>query len=683
MANKSSKTKINQSDSQVNGAAASRVGQPPLATASEPEKPTESEAWTDKDPRFWQVASVLMMMGIALRQWRLAEFPYHHDEAIHAWFTLGFRDYHYDPVYHGPVLYHLLAGVFTLFGLGDLARGANDYTARLVPSLLGIALLALVLGPARRWLGARGALWSLALLVISPCIVAYHRRLIHDALVMALTLGSVLCFQAARENPSWTRAGRRARVGLVALLTLFVATKANAFFIIAMLVSFWFATKLPGWWRVWVGAARNQDSPVPGDNLAPLLSLRAWLPLCLLVAVGFYSHYALRDPNAIVLARENKQLVISEHTFTLICAAAVSLMWLWLLAARHVPAMPPSEVSPEDGRARGFDFVTLVHAGGVAVLLFSFLFGMWWRLPASFIVKAHPPTFSWAWSMSEITSAVPRMIGYWSGQQKAPRLPGPHDYYIVLMALYELPIAVAALCGIVRASRQRSPFTDLLMWWAFTSFALYAIANEKVPWLLTHIMLPLILLAGWWLAQLKWRSQAGRVAFGVAAVAGVLFLGRGVSATNFERAADHHEPLLYAQSTETFRDDLYRELERTSKRSGGIWVHSERQWPPAWYLREGAPGLYGSPVLYGTSGGSDALRLLLVPPEVWAKQKSFFKGWKVSESEFAMWPRASWPALRPTVFSKWWLNRMATVDNGVLAAPGEWSSAIAVIAAPP
>jgi hypothetical protein len=36
------------------------------------------------------------------------------------------------------------------------------------------------------------------------------------------------------------------------------------------------------------------------------------------------------------------------------------------------------------------------------------------------------------------------MLEYWGGQQAKPRLPGRHDYYIVLMALYELPIALAA-----------------------------------------------------------------------------------------------------------------------------------------------------------------------------------------------------------------------------------------------
>src|SRR5687767_10796064 len=70
------------------------------------------ELWNDDDPRFWKVALMLLLIGIALRQIALARAPYSSDEAIHAWFALGFENYTYDPIYHGPLLYHLLAGAY-------------------------------------------------------------------------------------------------------------------------------------------------------------------------------------------------------------------------------------------------------------------------------------------------------------------------------------------------------------------------------------------------------------------------------------------------------------------------------------------------------------------------------------------------------------------------------------------
>ena len=86
-------------------------------------------------------------MAIVLRQLRLGEAPFHPDEAIHAYFSYGFAGYRFDPVYHGPLLYHLVALLFNF-------AGEYDYTARLVPALLGIGLVALILGPARSFSSA-------------------------------------------------------------------------------------------------------------------------------------------------------------------------------------------------------------------------------------------------------------------------------------------------------------------------------------------------------------------------------------------------------------------------------------------------------------------------------------------------------------------------------------------------
>src|SRR5262249_54824547 len=55
---------------------------------------------------------------------------------------------------------------------------------------------------------------------------------------------------------------------------------------------------------------------------------------------------------------------------------------------------------------------------------------------------------------------------------------------------------------------------DLLafcVWWAAASWAAYAVAGEKMPWLLAHQILPLCMLGGWWVAgmigALDWRAM--------------------------------------------------------------------------------------------------------------------------------------------------------------------------------
>lgn len=45
--------------------------------------------------------------------------------------------YAYEPMYHGPFLYYVTAGMFSLFGDSDLV-------ARILPALFGVAIIPLI-----------------------------------------------------------------------------------------------------------------------------------------------------------------------------------------------------------------------------------------------------------------------------------------------------------------------------------------------------------------------------------------------------------------------------------------------------------------------------------------------------------------------------------------------------------
>jgi uncharacterized protein (TIGR03663 family) len=495
------------------------------------------------------LASGILLLGAALRFYKLSEFPFHPDEAIHAWFALSLGSYSYDPTYHGPLLYHLVAAVFGLFG-------ASDFTARLVPALLGVILLWLLMWPGRRFLGTTAALWSGALLALSPVVVAYSRRLLHDSLVLVLTLGAVYCFQLTLEEPSTSRTGRNARIGLAAILTLFLATKVNAFFIMTMLLAFW------------------------------------------------------------VFARATKRVAKST-----------------------------------------FDWLTPLFCIATALLIWAALY------------------------RGDALNALPKMLHYWSGQQKTPRLPGPHDYYLRLMLLYELPLVLCGVYGACVALRRRTPFTNLLLWWAFSSLVLYGVANEKVPWLLAHQMLPLCLLGGYGLAQLNLSTALRRCALIGAVSLGSIFLLRHIIATNWEHAAERQEPLLFAQTTETYRDTLYKAVQSTaSETRRGIWVEPGQQWPAAWYLRPKAPILSSSPVFWDAAPRAErTLRVIICSPENWETLhlSPEYGSWHAVYLTRYVWPRPSWQALEPRGFIRFWATREATTANGVLS---EDSTAPAIIA---
>jgi uncharacterized protein (TIGR03663 family) len=124
---------------------------------------------------------LILALTVFLRFYRLDLKLFHHDEAIHAWFS--YRLLHdgiwaYDPSYHGPLLYYITAGMFGLFGDGDLV-------GRIVPSLLGTLIVALIYPLYRMgYLDKRQTLVGALFLALSPDLVYFSRFLRHDIFML-------------------------------------------------------------------------------------------------------------------------------------------------------------------------------------------------------------------------------------------------------------------------------------------------------------------------------------------------------------------------------------------------------------------------------------------------------------------------------------------------------------------
>ena len=120
-----------------------------------------------------------------------------HDESLHAlysWYLSSSFSYQHDPMMHGPLLFHLNALVYLLFG-------ATDFTARLVPALLGTGAVAMVY-PYRRWLGRGGAFAAACLLSLNPGVLYYSRYIrndIHVVLFMLVMVWAVLRYAEDRK----------------------------------------------------------------------------------------------------------------------------------------------------------------------------------------------------------------------------------------------------------------------------------------------------------------------------------------------------------------------------------------------------------------------------------------------------------------------------------------------------
>ena len=89
----------------------------------------------------WETALYLFLIVLALttRFWDLGARAFSHDESWHgnwSWKLYAGQGYRHDPASHGPFLFEANALIHLLFGV-------NDYTARMVPALFGVILVAL------------------------------------------------------------------------------------------------------------------------------------------------------------------------------------------------------------------------------------------------------------------------------------------------------------------------------------------------------------------------------------------------------------------------------------------------------------------------------------------------------------------------------------------------------------
>ena len=129
----------------------------------------------------WELAgyAALVLFAVVTRFWDLGTRAIHHDESLHAlysWYLYTGKGYQHDPMMHGPFQFHAVALTYLLFG-------ASDFTARVVPALFGVWVVA---APyfLRRELGRSAALIAAALFAISPGFL-YFSRFVRNDIYMA------------------------------------------------------------------------------------------------------------------------------------------------------------------------------------------------------------------------------------------------------------------------------------------------------------------------------------------------------------------------------------------------------------------------------------------------------------------------------------------------------------------
>lgn len=556
--------------------------------------------------------TAIALLALAARLWRLGERAMHHDESLHAafaWYYAAGEGYAHDPLMHGPLQFHLIAGTFRLLGDGEV-------TARLPAALAGAALVLVPLWW-RRWLGPAGTVAAAVFLATSPSLLYYARFARNDALA---ALWTALLFTAAWRYA--TGGGRRWLLLLAAALGLGLATKETVYLSVAVLLLGLHAAlaRSDVGWRD--GGARRRVT----------IAATAWVRALWAVLRSPPRDAAGEGPGSAAAAggvtpqmRRLSDLLIV--TGTLIAPTLAALVQLPL----SVVGVEPTGAGE---RLLAVGTAALLAAAAAAA-------GLRWR--PTLWVGAAVVAYGIAVPLYASLGTHPAGVGglfwdsldYWLDQQGVARGGQPPWYYAMLLPLYEpllllLPAAAWLVWWRVPRSRrggaraaggQGAAAAGALAWWAVGTGAALTVAGEKMPWLLVHIVVPLALLAGWavpllgtWAWQVWWAARASLERRGVAAAARGAALGGGAAlmlllgaytvasgtAVTYGHPDVAREPLIYTQSGPQL-PVLARRIEAYTAARGGaahpIVVDGRFaiSWPWAWYLRHHTAVTYTEP----------------------------------------------------------------------------------------
>lgn len=541
------------------------------------------------------VVLAIVAVALVMRLVDLGARAMHHDESLHAlfsWYYAEGRGYAHDPLMHGPLQFHVIAGAFRLFG-------ANEVVARLPAALAGTALVASPL-LLRRWLGGTGTVAAAALLALSPALLYFSRFARNDVPIALFTLLLVIAVWRYRQggpaegtaSEAATGHGDRRWLLLAAgALALAFTSKESAYLTAAMLLLYldgavaWslVPSRLAGGRRVLAWAALL---PVAWALVAlwPLVaSLRRRLEL------GGWS----RDADLLVL--------LGTLTATQIAA----------LAQLPVEALT-GELSEQRERALSVVAIAALFGGAAAVgVLWSW---RTWLAGAAVFAAIYLPLFSSLGSNPEgIYSGLWSSLDYWVAQQDVQRGGQPGFYYALLLPVYEPLALLVGLAGGAWLVARGNPLARLLAWWFVVTFIGLSFAGEKMPWLTVHLALPLALLAALaadralpLMAAALTRPSTPARAWAGAGLGAALVLALGGLALRTGTAVSYGHPdtpvgpLIYTQTSPDV-PALAREIEAHAKASGHgselplvIDTTASLSWPWAWYLRDFARVRYAS-----------------------------------------------------------------------------------------
>src|SRR5258708_709180 len=236
----------------------------------------------------------LFMLAVLTRLVNLGDRVMSHDESLHTNYSFGLYQngrFEHTPLMHGPLLFHMTALMYFLFG-------DSDFSARLYPAILGIILVLLPRLLFSRWLGKFGSAVASVLLLISPMVLFHNRYIRADTPSIFFT---VLMVYAIFAYIDWVKPRQfRCLILLFAATILLLESKEVGFMYIGI-----FGLVLTLYWLLQVaqGIRRGETPPIIGLILGGVIGVGVLIGLS--VALGILTSHVL----ATILPLSSKVLV--------------------------------------------------------------------------------------------------------------------------------------------------------------------------------------------------------------------------------------------------------------------------------------------------------------------------------------------------------------------------------------
>lgn len=192
---------------------------------------------------------VLLLAAVFTRFYMLDARAMSHDESLHVYYSYKLYtegDFDHTPLMHGPILFHMTAAAYALFG-------DNDFTGRLYTAVLGVIMVMMPLA-FRRWIGRWGALLACGMILLSPLLMYYNRYIRHDTPSILSSLVMIWAIMMYLDGPLNVRKKAYWLYILGAGMIWNLGSKETAFmyigFIGLFLMLYWFVRMAQQAWKI-------------------------------------------------------------------------------------------------------------------------------------------------------------------------------------------------------------------------------------------------------------------------------------------------------------------------------------------------------------------------------------------------------------------------------------------------